>query len=145
MPSHPSATFASLTTTATFDPLTTSLRLYDPRTETMTDSLEITTGDTHEPVRARLFDPDGDPVDFTDARVTFRMTDRSGEAVVDAPAQVEGPEANDGERGWVRYSWRRGETDRRGLYGLRFVVRYSDGTRMHYPNSKPATLFIRNE
>ena len=145
MPPHPSVEFASTTTIAEFAPLTTALQFYNPRLDTMTDSLELTAGDTNVPIRARLFDPSGDPEDLEDARATFRMTSRGGEAVVDARAEIEDPETNDGEQGWVRYEWRRGQTDEPGLYQIRFVVRYPDRTTAHYPNSRPAKLLIRDE
>lgn len=148
MPTYPTITFESLTTTAEFDPLTTDLQFHDPRFDTMTDTLELTAGDTHIPARARVFDPEGTdkvPVDLTDARATFRMTDRSGEAVVDTRADVEDPEDNDGEQGWVSHDWRRGQTDESGLYKIRFIVQFPDRTTMHYPNSRPAKLLIRDE
>lgn len=145
MPPSPSIEFAPTTTTAKFDPLTTTLRLYDPRADTMTDSLELTAGDTNVPIRARLFDPTGDPEDLEDARVTFRMTGRGGETVVDTRADIEDPADNDGEQGWVRYGWRRGQTDEPGLYRIRFIVQYPDRTTAHYPNTRPAKLLIRGE
>lgn len=145
VPSYTSVEFAPTTTTATFDPLTTDLQFHDVRADTMTDSLELTAGDTNVPVRAQLFDPNGDPEDLEDARVTFRMTDRSGESVIDTRADVEDPEDNDGEQGWVRHEWRRGQTDDSGLYKIRFIVRYPDRSIMHYPNSRPAKLLIRDE
>lgn len=128
------------TTTVHLIPLSTSILFSD----TMTDQLEITAGDTHEPVRARLFDPTDDdeadkPADLEDARITFRMTDRSGEVVVDSRASV----ADRDEQGWVEYDWRRGETDMPGTYRIRFRVRYPDRSVMHYPNGRPARLLIR--
>lgn len=124
------------TTTVHLTPLSTDLRFED----SMTDQLEITAGDTHEPVRARLFDPDEEPADLENARITFRMTDRSGEVVVDSRASVD---TGTDEQGWAEYDWRRGETDEPGTYRIRFRVRYPDRSVLHYPNGRPARLLIR--
>lgn len=124
-------------TEVTFDPTTTTADF-----ASMTETLELTAGDTHVPIRARLYEPDGTPADLEDARVTFRMTDHSGNVVVETQATAEDPDDNDDEQGWVRYEWSRGETDEPGVYKLRFHVRYPNREELYYPNTEPVKLLL---
>lgn len=136
---------ASERTTIEVDGGTTAVSLVNLTTSieipSMSDALELTAGDTHIPLRARLIDPDGEPADLENIRrVTFRMIDRTGMPVVDARATVD--DETD-EQGWVRYEWSRGETADPGTYRARFRVEYSDGKPLHYPNGRPVKILIR--
>lgn len=141
----PTAEFAPLTTDAAFAPLSTNatFALGDDRITMVDNTLTLTAGDTHEPVRAQLFDPEGEPVDLSEARrVRFLLLNPSGTELINRTAQVDN---STDEPGWVRYEWGRGETDTPGTHKAWFVVDYSDGTEQHYPNDDTQYLRIRQE
>jgi hypothetical protein len=83
---------------------------------------------------ADLSDSNGNPVDFTGATVTFRMTDANGVPVINgASAEVVGSVP-----GRVRYNWAAGDTDVEGDYSAEFIV-----TASGVEQSFPTTNFTR--
>lgn len=106
----------------------------------------IQSGDT-EPIVATLSDADG-PVNIAGAGVVMNMLSRvagSGHAEVNGVCTVlQGLDGNGRitNRGMVQYDWGAGETDVKGVYGLRWRVTFGDGKIRTFPNHGSVTLEI---
>lgn len=103
--------------------------------------MRIKKGDT-VPLRVTLEWEDGTAIDLSSATsVNFVMKLwRETTSDVDAVCVV-----IDASNGIVEYQWVAGETDVVGLYGIEFVITYSDGTIYTVPSNGELWLYIMND
>lgn len=101
----------------------------------------IKVGDTSPTLEATLTDHDDEPINVTDAEVTFVMT-KVGytDPVIEGSASV-----NDGEAGEVEYEWESGDTDESGIYEAEFEIEYADGHTETSPSDGYIYVRIRPE
>lgn len=99
------------------------------------------TGDLLPIITATLLDRDGDPVNLTEATVTFRMRNHGNGhiAVAGAAAEVVG-DATDGN---VRYVWQAGDTDQPGEYRAEWIVTI-DSKQQTVPNDGWVPVVIKS-
>jgi len=88
-------------------------------------------GDTAPPIRATLYDAEGNPVNLVGATVAFFMRRvRQRTLKIDsAPVTVVSP-----TEGQVSYAWQAGDTNEPGVYEARFAVTYPGGEVESFPN-----------
>lgn len=93
----------------------------------------LTEGDTEPDLQITLKDQDGDPVDLTEATVTFSMAKLStGELkITDAACSV-----TDGPNGVFTYSWGATDLDERGVFVGQFKVTTTGGTQRVFERLK---------
>ena len=103
--------------------------------------MRIKKGDT-VPLRVTLEWEDGTAIDLSSATsVNFVMKLwRETTADVDSACVV-----IDASGGIVEYRWDTDETDVVGLYGIEFVIVYSDGTIYTVPSNGEMWLYIMND
>lgn len=93
-------------------------------------TVTIKSGDTRTAIKATLKNPSGNPVDLTDATVTFVMLKVSANVLINRPAEIV-----DAVNGRVNFVFTNGETDILGGVKAEFIVDYPDGSTETFPNS----------
>lgn len=100
-------------------------------------SKRISSGDTSPPLRAKLYDEQGDNFNLTGYSVTVSVTEAGADSpVVDTSATI----LQEGI-GIVKYNWQSGDTDESGAYLVEFVA--DDGTEtITFPSRDYAIIII---
>lgn len=92
-------------------------------------TINIKRGDTRWGPAGKAKNPKGGPADFTNAEVTFVMSNSRREILIEREAII-----IDAENGRIAFAFEAGETDRRGTYKGEFKIVYPDGSTGTFPN-----------
>jgi len=104
-------------------------------------NFQLKRGDTVPALRRTLLNAIDDPVDLTNADVSFHMRQKGrDDAAVDAAATV--VNASGGE---VEYRWEDGDTDEAGVFLAEFEVTYADGSVETFPNTDNILIRINED
>lgn len=108
-------------------------------TETTVEILSgdvLSAGATSPPLRVRITNGDEPAVERTDVnRIIFEMEKRHGDPVGGTAELGSDP-------GVIKYRWRDGETDARGVYRGRFTLVGPTGEEVAVPVERPLTVNI---
>lgn len=107
----------------------------------MRDRFTIKEGDLSPALDVQLVDQNNDPIDLTNASVTFVMK----EVRDDAPAVESAATIVDAATGDVKYEWSDGDTDDPGIYEAEFEVEYADLTTETVPSDGYVYVMIRKK
>jgi hypothetical protein len=101
----------------------------------------LTVGDRQPVIQATLLDPNANPIDLNGATVAFSMATANG-----ATEGLGGPAAiiGDPTKAVVQYAWDAGDTLTQGDYDAEWIVTFSDGRQMTFPNDRSLRIRIRN-
>lgn len=104
-------------------------------------NFQLKRGDNVPPLRRTLLADSEDPVDLTNASVSFHMRQKGADSTaVDAAATVVDPSG-----GVVEYRWQDGDTDEAGLFIAEFEVSYADGAVETFPNASNIHIRINED
>lgn len=101
------------------------------------DTFNIKQNNTSPAIEYVIADPDGEPVDLTDAKVDFVMEAGPDENVIDAAATVDIP-----EEGVVYYHWTTADTVESGLFRAEWRVTFPDNSVETFPNVGYLKVYI---
>jgi len=105
--------------------------------------LELKREDLTPAFEKTLRDPEGNVVDLTDKKVTFRMRQVGADVLkVNAEADIVDP----AKKGRVRYEWQTGDTTLAGVFDVECYVEDADDAETPTgPRTVPASFFFRVE
>jgi BppU N-terminal domain len=104
----------------------------------MSADFTIRQHDTKPLMVSTLFNPNGTPVNLTNATVAFSMRDQQTKLRVVSGAAVIVSAVN----GVVSYTWGANDTSTAGWYNAVFIVTFNDGSSLTYPNNYFMTVLV---